>query len=56
MACFHVVRKVEVWIEWLKMEQMGFMITEEASLSMKAGIPSEPVPLLMFIPERGDLH
>ena len=56
MACFHVVGKVEVWIEWLKMEQMGFMITEEASLSMKAGIPSEPVPLLMFSPERGDLH
>ena len=56
MACFHVVGKVEVWIEWLKMEQMGFMITEEASLSMKAGIPSEPVPLLMFSPERDDLH
>ena len=38
------------------MEQMGFVIAEEASLSMEAGIPSEPVPLLMFSPERDDLH
>ena len=35
---------------------MGFVIAEEASLSMEAGIPSEPVPLLMFSPERDDLH
>ena len=32
------------------------MITEEASLRMEAGIPSEPVSLLMFSPKRDDLH